>query len=497
MDSYLVIKILKRFIESIDNKIKSISLASHMKKKLKVLFLSVEVAPFAKVGGLGDVAGALPPALFALGVDIRICLPLHSFIDQKKYGLKKINSFQSLIANKKTITNVYETKLPGSDVVVYFLENFYLKSQHVYNSSKTRVSDYERFAIFSKLALEALAPLDFLPEVIHFNDWHLGLLPLLIKNSTDKKIKKIKTILTIHNLASQGICSAKVLDLIGINKFPAKRIKAGNINFLAEGILGANKITTVSPTYAEEILTAEQGFGLEKLLLSRRKDLHGILNGIDTIFFDPAADKFIFEKYDRASLDAKKENRRILIKKLGWTANSLPLAGVVTRFVWQKGMDLFNEDFFKLPCRFVFLGAGDPQFEKQLQQLARQRKDKFKVLIKFDEKLAHQIYASSDLFLIPSRFEPCGLTQMIAMRYGTVPVVRRTGGLKDTVDNKVGFSFDQMTPQAFYRIAEKALSVYRGQPKLWRAKQLAGMERDFSWWNSARKYLKVYRGSGD
>lgn len=462
-------------------------------KKIKVLFLSVEVAPFAKVGGLGDVAGALPPALLKLGADIRICLPLYNFINQRKYGLKKINSFQSLIANKKIITNIYETKLPNSEVVVYFLENSYLKSRQIYNSPLEKTIDHDRFAIFSKLALEALTPLEFFPEVIHFNDWHLGLLPLLIKNSADKRIKKIKTILTIHNLASQGICSAKVLDLIGINKFPAKRIKVGNINFLAEGISGANKITTVSPTYAEEILTAEQGFGLEGVLLSRKKDLSGILNGIDTDFFNPAMDKFIFKNYDAKKLENKAENRKLLVKKLGWENNNLPLAGVVTRFVWQKGLDLFNEEFFKLPCRFVFLGAGDPQLEKQLQQLVKKNKDRFKVLIKFDEKLAHQIYASSDLFLIPSRFEPCGLTQLVAMRYGAVPIVRRTGGLKDTVDAKVGFSFNQMTSQAFYQAAEKALSIFHNQPELWRAKQLAGMERDFSWWNSARKYLKLYQ----
>jgi starch synthase len=263
---------------------------------------------------------------------------------------------------------------------------------------------------------------------------------------------------------------------------------------MAEGILNSGLVNTVSPTYSREILTKEYGAGLKKILIKRRQQLYGILNGLDTDFFNPETDKLISQNYSKKTLEKKLDNKLFLQKKLGWPPDkNTALAGLVTRFVWQKGVNLITEKFSKLNCQFIFLGTGERQYEQALLNLAKKYPDKFKVLVKFDEKLAHEIYAGSDIFLVPSRFEPCGLTQLIAMRYASLPIVRTTGGLKDTVNARVGFTFKKFNSAEFYKTLTRALGVYYKKPKIWRQLQANGLKQDFSWKKSAKEYLKLYR----
>jgi starch synthase len=275
---------------------------------------------------------------------------------------------------------------------------------------------------------------------------------------------------------------------------------------MVQGILSSDAITTVSPTYAKEILNHYEGAGLDNILKKRKNDLHGILNGIDTDFFNPAKDKFIQQKYAAKTIDKKTKNKLALQKKLGLPQNkSIALAGLVSRLVWQKGIELFTEKFSQLNCQFIFLGAGDKKYEALLKNLEKKYPRQFRVILGFDEALAHQIYAGADIFLMPSRFEPCGLGQMIAMRYGTVPVVRKTGGLADTVEGvksqkskvksnmETGFVFKKFDSATLYKTLKQALNVYYNKPKIWHRLQLNGMKKDFSWNKSAKEYLKLYK----
>jgi len=475
--------------------------------KIKVLFLSAEATPLAKVGGLGDVAGALPKALAKLDVDIRICLPFYGFIDQKKYSIKKIASGLVVpMGHGKETADVWQTWLPGSKVPVYLIKHRFFNSKKIYsgkrlilNKKYTRqADDLKRFAFFTSAALAAAKEINFPADIVQANDWHAALTADFLKtfNQKDDFFAKTKTLYTIHNLANQGIAKPTIIGYVKIDpNLEIVKVDArdGDVNFMVQGILGSSAVNTVSPTYAKEILNHYQGAGLDNVLKKRKKQLFGILNGIDTDFFNPAADRLIEQIYAPQSLKKRLNNKYALQKKLGLRPDkNLALVGLVTRFVWQKGTELINEEFSKLNCQFVFLGTGEKRYEKALLNLAKKYPDKIKTLIKFDEQLAHQIYAGSDIFLVPSRFEPCGLTQMIAMRYGNVPVVRATGGLKDTVNSQVGFTFKTFTSNEFYKTIQKALAIYYHQPKQWRRLQLNGMQRDFSWTKSAKEYLKLY-----
>jgi len=476
--------------------------------KIKALFLSAEVAPLAKIGGLGDVAGALPQNLLKLGVDIRICLPFYGSIDQKKYSAKKIIANLAVpIDGKKETVDVYQANLPGSKVLVYLIKHLFFDSKEIYIGKPLMLGgkytkpldELKRFAFFTRAALEAAKKLNFRPDVIHANDWHVALAADFIKtlNRQNNFFAKTKTLYTIHNLANQGITKP---DIIGYTKIdpelPVIKVDAkdGDINFMVQGILGSDLINTVSPTYAKEILEHYQGAGLEKILAKRKKDLYGIINGIDTDFFNPATDNLIKQKYSLDNLDKKVINKLDLQKQLGLPVNkNMASIGLVSRLVWQKGLDLITENFSRLNCQFVFLGTGQKEHEQQLLNLSKKFPEKFSAQIKFDEKLAHKIYAGADIFLMPSRFEPCGLGQMIAMRYGTVPLVRATGGLADTVNNQTGFSFKKYSSQELYKTINKALRVYYKNKKLWQSLQLNGMKTDFSWDKSAKEYVKLYK----
>lgn len=441
-----------------------------MNSKLKVLIAAAEVTPIAKVGGLGDVVGALPKALVQLNLDVRVIIPFYGAIDRNKCKAKLIK--RNIIVNNESV-NLWQTALPNSTVPVYLIEHKFFKTKTIYSTALADgPADTEKFIFFSRAVLAGLKALKFKPQVIHLNDWHTAAIAELVK--TDPFFKQTKTLYTIHNLANQGITKTK--------------------NYMAEGILNADFINTVSPTYAKEILTKEYGAGLEKILAKRKKQLYGILNGIDTNFFNPTTDKLIKQNYSLKTLAKKSDNKLFLQQKLGLRqSKSTALAGLVTRFVGQKGVELITEKFFQLNCRFVFLGTGEKRYEEILFNLAKKFPNKFKIIFKFDEPLAHQIYAASDIFLVPSRFEPCGLTQLIALRYGSVPIVRATGGLADTINNKIGFKFKKFNSEEFYKTLSRALKIYYEKPKIWRQSQLNGMKQDFSWDKSAKEYLKIYK----
>ncbi len=461
------------------------------KDKLKVLMASAEVAPFAKVGGLADVVGSLPPALKSLGVDVRVVMPKYSLISEKKYKLKKIVSGVTVLTRTKV--NVWEAKMKKG-VKIYFIENKkYFGRPQVYWGNNS-----QRFLFFSLAALRILPIIKFRPNIIHCHDYHTAMIPDLLKVETGEFYKNIKTLLTIHNLNYQGkegpeILSTGQLDVNSL-KTLSRDAQDGDINFMVQGILNANLINTVSPTYAREILRPAMGCGLDNILHKRKKDLYGIINGIDVGFFNPAKDKFIKQKYSLKTLNKKIQNKLYLQKKLGWEVNpDKMLVGLVSRLVWQKGIDLIKKSFARLDCQFVFLGTGYPEYEKNLKSLAREYPLKFKALIKFDIKLAQEIYAGADAFLMPSRFEPCGLGQMIAMRYGALPIVRATGGLADTVDERTGFKFSKFSSRELYNTIKRAIGVYKNNPKRWQEMQRRAMQKDFSWQNSAQEYLKLYK----
>lgn len=499
-----------------------------VKKVIKVLYLSAEVAPLAKVGGLGDVAGSLPPALAKLGVDIRVCLPFYGFIDNKKFKITKVIGSINVETRQGASLPVelWETLLPGTAVPVYFIKHQYFQYDKIYLGKRVRVknrfdqdlTDIKRFTFFTEAALQAMMKIDFQPDIIHTNDWHTSLVADLLRNrnQSNEFYQKTKILYTIHNLANQGIADPAIVEFSGFDKnclVIKEDLKNGDLNFMVQGILTSDILNTVSPTYAREILTKEYGAGLDHILRQRQKDLFGVLNGVDTEFYNPAIDKLITKKYSLKSLVSKRQNKVALQKRLGLPVDEdKALVGIVSRLVWQKGFGLINEDIKMLNCQIVILGTGEKEIEQDLVLLQKKLPKQLSVQIKFDEALAHLIYAGADIFLMPSRYEPCGLGQMIAMRYGTVPVAHAVGGLKDTVKNfqfpiinyqlspkfknkKIeanGFCFEKLTADELLKTLQKALTIYYEQPKIWRELQASGMRKNFSWQKSAQEYLKLY-----
>lgn len=470
-----------------------------MSKKLKILMLAAEAAPFVKVGGLGDVVGSLPKALYTTGCDVRVMVPLYSVIDRKKFPMKKVCANIEVPSGMDLISvNVWQSSLPGSRVPIYFIENEKYFGGGVYGGKK----DAEKFLFFSYAALFVLPALKFIPDVVHCHDSHTGLVPDIIKSSGYAFLQNIKTVYTIHNFLYQGKTDEDVLKIGNLRKSFLRDLQIdaldGDINYTVQGVLGADVVNTVSKEYSHEILTKYYGAHLDNIIKKRRNDLYGVVNGIDVDFFHPGRDKSIFRHYSIRSLDKKKENKIALQKRLGLPVDaSIPILGMVSRLAGQKGLDLFTERFMKLPGQFVFLGTGERECEKSLRHLAKKYPTKVSANICFDADLAQQIYAASDIFLMPSRFEPCGLGQMIAMRYGTIPVVRATGGLDDTVDESVGFKFIKMSTAEFYRKLKEAIGTYLENPQRWRKMQEECMQRDFSWKKSAQEYMKIYRKAID
>lgn len=465
---------------------------SKKNKKTKVLFCAAESVPLAKIGGLADVVGSLPLSLKSQSIDARVLMPAHGSISLSKWKAKKINSFKIKINRKEERVNIFQIKTQG--VNYYLLQNKTYFSGNVYEGD-----NIDKYLFFGRAALEALKIISFKPDIIHTHDFHA--VSILVELSFLPRSQRPGLVLTIHNLQHQGWTEEKALSKFGFKKEDFNTENKNTwINLLAAGINRADKITTVSPNYAKEILTAEYGYGLESLLKKRKKDLIGILNGIDNKSYNSSLDKKIARNYSSKDIEIGKEtNKKAVREYLKLEQVKVPLFVFIARFSDQKGLDLFvSQDLIRLqkkfPFQLVVLGSGEKKYEQMILEVNKSLPDSMRTIINFDEVLARNLYASADYFLIPSKFEPCGLTQMMAMSYGSVPIVRSTGGLKDTVINKkTGLVFDKYSSNAFNRLFEEALKIYYKQAALFKKMRLNGLKQDWSWQASAPEYKKLYK----
>ena len=472
-----------------------------MAKSLNILFLSAEVAPFAKRGGLGDVAGSLPRALKRMGHDVRVVMPAYRNIEHGRQGVTPMEMQLNVpMVGGAVRAGAFEGRLPDSEVPVYFIaESHLFNREEIYGYS----DDPYRFAFFSRAALDlVVAALGWRPDVVHAHDWHTApaVTWLATAGQGDSRYHGIPTVYTIHNLAHQGKTNWQIFDYLGVQTHSLNEEAYGEVNLMARGIYHATMINTVSPTYALEILTPEGGAGLDGLLRYRSFDVHGILNGIDYDDWNPASDPRLAATYDAGSLDRRLHNRRALQAYLNLPQrDDIPLVAMVTRLDWQKGLDITGHVIHLLlngaagDAQFVVLGTGEARYEAMFAQLANYHREKMAAVLEYNAGLAPLIYAGSDLFLMPSLFEPCGLGQMIAMRYGSIPVVRATGGLADTVeDGLTGFTFYQHSSESFWHALSRAISVYYDDRERWKKMQDRAMDTNFSWDRSADGYEQLY-----
>ena len=468
---------------------------------MKILFAAAEAYPLAKVGGLGDVAGSLPKALRELGHDVRIAMPRYGTIREAS---KEIGSFPVAIGGADHEAKLRTLKI--DDVPVYLVDFAPLFDRpKVYEYP----DDGQRFSFFGKAVLDLLPAADWWPDVVHLNDWHSALAAAYLKTSyaTQERYRRIACVFTIHNLQHQGLFGRDVFEWAGLppETWGPEGVEFyGRMNFLKAGIVYADRVNTVSPTYAKEIQTEAFGFGLDGLLRSRAAKLSGILNGIDYDVWNPARDTYIPQKYSKSSLEKKGKNKSVLQKAAGLPAESkIPLIGIVSRVTEQKGFDILIPaipEMMNLGVQVVLLGTGEAVYEEPLEAFAAAGKG-FVAYVKYDEALAHRIYAGSDFFLMPSKFEPCGLGQEISLRYGTIPIVRETGGLADTVVDVDanpaegnGFVFQEYRPGPLVDTVRRAVEYY-GKRKGWRELQRRAMTRDLSWRASARAYADLYKAA--
>ncbi|OGS50951.1 MAG: starch synthase [Euryarchaeota archaeon RBG_16_68_12] len=465
---------------------------------MRVLFATAEAYPLAKVGGLGDVAGSLPKALRALGHDVRIVLPRYGGI---RTWEKDLGAFPVTIGGTEHEARVLQASIDGTPVFLVDKPDLFDRPK-VYEFP----DDGQRFAFFGRAVLDLLPVAGFWPDVVHCNDWHTGLALAFLKttHAGDERYRRIRGVFTIHNLQHQGLFGRDLFDWAGL---PAEAWNMegveffGKLNFLKAGIVHADRVSTVSPTYAKEIQTPAYGYGLDGLLRSRASRLSGILNGIDTETWDPARDAHIPHTYSSKALGGKAKDKAALQAETGLARDAkAPLLGLVTRVTEQKGFDILLPalpEILGLGVQVVLLGTGDKPYMDPLPGLAAAHRG-FVAVLKYDEPMAHRIYAGSDFFLMPSKFEPCGLGQEISLRYGTVPIVRATGGLADTVtdvahDPKAGdgFTFAEFSAPALVAAVRRAVEFYRAG-RGWRDLVRRGMARDLSWDASAREYVGLY-----
>ena len=468
---------------------------------MKVCFIAAEAAPFVKVGGLGDVIGSLPKALRELGIDARVVLPLYSSIDRERFGLK-YSGYQFVdLGWRHLYCGIFETVVDG--VPFYFIDNEqYFKRDSIYG----QVDDGERFAFFSKAALEILPGVDFKPDIVNVNDWHTALSVIyldVLKSREADFYKNMKSVLSIHNIEFQGRFNPYEMGkLFGLdNKYFDALIYNGDLNLLKGAIQLADRINTVSETYAREILDPYFSYGLDKILIVEQGKLKGILNGIDIEKFNPKTDSIIPFNYDIHTFEDKVKNKLELQKELGLeVSESIPLIGMVTRLTHQKGIDLLlqaSEDILRTGAQLVVLGTGDAHYESALRSLENYRHDRVRSILLFSNEMSAKIYASSDIFLMPSKTEPCGLSQLISMRYGTVPVVHRVGGLRDTVIPFTGvegngFTFESFQSGDMMDAIYRAVTCFYQSPGEWNQIIQNNLNKDVSWEKSAKQYLSLY-----
>lgn len=469
---------------------------------MKVLYAVSEAKPFIASGGLGDVAGSLPIALRRRLIGCRVVMPLYEGIPQKyKDEMKFITHITVPVAWRRQYCGIFEAKYNG--VIYYFLDNqYYFKRQGIYG----HYDDAERFAFFSRAVLEMIPYIDFKPDVINCNDWQTSLVPVYYSEFYAKRegYENIKTVLTIHNIQYQGKYGREILgDVVGIPEEHASLLENdGCINFMKGGIECANCVTTVSPTYAKEILDPWYAYGLDSILNARNWKIHGILNGIDTELNNPGADPALVKNFSAEDVSGKAACKADLQKEMGLPVREdVPVIGIVSRLVSHKGFDLvqcvLDELLAAEDVQFTVLGSGEWQYETFFSDMAAKYPEKLSVKLAFDSKLASRIYGGSDIFLMPSKSEPCGLSQMFALRYGSVPIVRATGGLKDSVtdsgDNEGnGFVFTDYNAHEMLHTIRRAIEGYKDAGG-WAVLRKRAMECDYSWGRSANDYIRLYK----
>jgi starch synthase len=478
---------------------------------MRILFAASEVAPFARTGGLGDVAGALPQALYRLGHDVRLIMPLYRVVDRERHRLSEAaRGLEVRAAVGSQEVDVLEGHL-SNGVPVYFVRHdpsFDRDGLYQTPSGEDYPDGAERFALFCRAALEACRTLAFRFEVLHAHDWQTALLPVYLKTvlQGDPFFRGVATVFTIHNLGYQGHFPPDILPRLGLplELFTAARLEFyGKVNLLKGGLVFADLLTTVSRRYSQEIQTPEQGFGLDGLLRERRSELFGILNGIDPEEWNPAIDPHLAAHYTAADLSGKARCKRDLQRRLRLPVRAdVPILGVISRLAGQKGLDLLRDildTLMELDLQLVVLGSGEKALEEAFLQAASRHPSKLGVKIGFDTPLSHQIEAGADLFLMPSRYEPCGLNQMYSLTYGTIPIVCATGGLDDTVvqfdpatGRGNGFKFEEADAAAFLQAIRQALKLFPDKAQ-WGRLIANAMAADFTWDRSAREYEEVYR----
>lgn len=477
---------------------------------MNVVFVSSEVAPFARTGGLGDVSGSLPKGLQKLGHNVSVFMPFYRHVRCDGFEPPRLGEKLTVPVDGKPVDCfVRFAHLPGTTVPVYFIDNgAYFNREGLYvdpSTGKDYVDNCARFSFFSRAVLEAVKSIDIRPDVVHCNDWQSATIPVYLKSiyKDTSCFRNTLTVLTVHNLAYQGLFPAKDLKVTGLDERyfnPGQLEYYGKINLLKGGLVFADIITTVSKRYSEEIQTEEFGAGLDGVLKERSKDLYGIVNGIDYSVWNPEDDRLIPATYGPDRLEGKKTCKRHLLEKAGLPHEmDVPLIGMITRLAEQKGIDLLSECWDKLmelDISLFLLGSGDKRYQDVLTSLAGKYPHKAHVHVGFDNRLSHEIEAGADMFLMPSRFEPCGLNQLYSLKYGTVPIVRKTGGLADTVTPSVGFLFESYTPEEMLKAVREAVEAYRDREK-WLGLMRAGMLQDWSWDKSARRYADVYQDAFD
>ncbi len=479
-----------------------------MNAALRVLFLAAEADPFFKVGGLGDVAGSLPPILRRMGVDIRLVLPLHAGIRLRGYAMQEVCKMEVKSLEGALGVEVYA--LEQSEFPIYFIAGGLISSESPVYSSDSGV-DGLKYTFFSLAGLALCRELNWQPDIVHANDWHTApaVYSLSVRRKTEPFFSETASVIGVHNLPYQGMGSEGALEHFGLPAATSKSLPGWARKLpLPLGLLTADRIVAVSPSYAQEILTEEYGAGLETLLWKRRRNLTGILNGLDVVHWDPSRDPHLVRNYDLNDLAARRVNKSALQAELGLKEGQrTPLFSLIGRMDHQKGVDLLPEALHRLSgqleavfrdWQMVILGTGNPALEAAMRGLEVDFPGRVRAVTRFDVPLSHRIYAGSDILLIPSRYEPCGMTQMIAMRYGCVPLARATGGLRDTVRDiqqgadSTGFLFEDATSGELMKALTRAMRVYPNEA-IWQALQTRGMRKDFSWEKSAKAYLKLYQ----
>jgi starch synthase len=471
---------------------------------MKILFVAAEVAPFSKSGGLGDVAGALPAALAGRGHELAVVTPRYGSIDPAAHRLRRL---QATVQARGEIAGLLHGRLGSADVYLLEHERWYGGRRDLYQEHGRDYGDNaQRFAFLCRAALDLPRAIGFEPEVVHLHDWQAALGAWMLRHEHAQVgwVARARSVYTIHNLAYQGVFPKELIPAVGLPwevfRFESMEFY-DQLNFMKAGIVFADALTTVSPTYAREILTPEHGCSLDGLLHRRAKDLTGILNGIDAAAWDPARDPHLAAHFSREDLGGKARCKQALQLELGLPVRrDVPVVAMVGRLAEQKGVDLVAaalHEIMNLEAQLVLLGSGRRDYEDLFERAARERPDRVAVRIGFDEGLAHRIEAGADLFLMPSRFEPCGLNQMYSLRYGTVPVVRAVGGLEDTVEDfdghrrGTGFKFKDYQPVAMMTALRRALDVFR-DARAWRGIVERGMAEDHSWDSSAEQYERLF-----